>query len=182
VHEIAQQAEPSAHVVYADNDPLVLAHARALLTSSPEGRTAYIHADLRDPAAILADPATTGTLDFGQPVALVLVGVLHFLEDEDKPAEIIETLVDALPPGSYLVAAHLTPDDDPGVVGAVSTFQRAGITGQLRDSGEFARLAFRGLELVPPGVTLVSEWRPTAPHPRPSPTEVGIYGGVARKP
>ena len=108
VHEVAQAVAPSARVVYVDNDPLVLAHARALLTSSPEGRTAYIHADLRDPAAILRDPATRDVLDFSQPVALMLVAVLHFLPDEDKPAEIVATLLDALPPGSYLVASHIT--------------------------------------------------------------------------
>ena len=184
VHEIAQQAAPAAHVVYTDNDPLVLAHARALLTSVPEGRTAYIHADLRDPADILARPETTGTLDFTQPVALVLVGVLHFLVDEDKPAEIIATLLGALPSGSFLVASHLTTEHDSAGAGAgagESTFLRSGMSGQMRESGDFARLAFTGLELIPPGVTLVSEWRPDSDAPRPSAAEVSCYGGVARK-
>ena len=182
VHEIAQQIAPSAHVVYTDNDPLVLTHARALLTSTPEGRTAYVHADLREPADILARPETTGTLDFSQPIALMLVGILPFVVDEDKPAEIVATLVGALPPGSYLVAAHVTSDHAPKVLDAMaSTFLRSGMSGQMRDSSEFARLAFTGLELIAPGVTLVSEWRPDSDAPRPIPAEVNVYGGVARK-
>jgi hypothetical protein len=104
--------------VYVDNDPLVLAHARALLTSSPEGRTAYIHADLRNPDAILEHQATSDILDLSQPTALILVGILHFIQDEDKPAGIVSTLMDALPPGSYLAASHITTDHDPDRVGA----------------------------------------------------------------
>ena len=184
VHEVAQSAAPSSHIVYVDNDPMVLAHARALLTSSPEGRTAYIHADLRDPAAILANPVTRDVLDFSQPIALMLVAVLHFIQDEDKPAEIIATLLDALPPGSYLTASHVTGEHVPAVeaTDGQRAYQDAGISFQLRDSDEFARLAFTGLELVPPGVVLVSEWRPEGPGPRPQPAEVSCYGGVARKP
>ena len=182
VHEIAQQIAPSAHIVYTDNDPLVLAHARALLTSAPEGRTAYVHADLRNPADILARPETRGTLDFSQPIALMLVGILPFLVDEDKPAEIIATLVGALPPGSYLVSSHVTSDHAPKALGAMeNAFLRSGMNGQMRDSDEFAELAFTGLQLVPPGVTLVSEWRPDSDAPRPTPAEVSVYGGVARK-
>jgi len=109
-HEVAQAVAPSSRVVYVDNDPLVLAHARALLTSSPEGRTAYIHADLRDPAAILNDPVTRDVLDFTQPVALMLIAILHMIPDEEQPAEIISTLLDALPSGSYLVASHTALD------------------------------------------------------------------------
>jgi len=95
VHEVAQRAVPSAHVLYVDNDPVVLADARALLTSSPEGRTAYIQADLRDPESILASPVLREVLDLGQPVALVLVAVLHFIPDADKPGQLIATLLDA---------------------------------------------------------------------------------------
>ena len=183
VHEIAQRVAPSAHVVYADNDPLVLAHARALLTSAPQGRTAYVHADLRDPADILARPQTTSTLDFSQPVALILVGILQFLVDEEKPAEIVAALLGALPPGSYLVSSHVSSDHAPDVLDAMaSTFLRSGMSGQMRASDEFARIAFTGLELIPPGVTLVSEWRPDSDDPRPTPAEVNVYGGVARKP
>jgi hypothetical protein len=183
VHEVAQEITPSARVMYVDNDPLVVAHARALLTSTPDGRTAYIRADLRDPAAILSHPDTRAVLDFGQPVALMLVAVLHFTPDEFKPAQIIASLVDVLPSGSYLVASHLTTQHDPGATSAgQKTMREAGMPMQKRDSGVFADLAFSGLELVPPGVVLASEWRPAAAGPRPLPSEVNCYAGVARKP
>ena len=182
VHEVAQRVAPDSRIVYVDNDPLVLAHARALLTSSPEGRTAYIPADLRDPAAILADPVTREVLDFSRPVALMLVAILHFIQDEDHPAEIIKTLVDALPPGSFLVASHATGEyDRDGWATIERDYRAAGISAQLRDGDEFARLAFTGLQMVPPGVVLVSEWRPDSARPRPTPVEVSFYGGVARK-
>jgi hypothetical protein len=182
VHEIAQDAVPSARVVYVDNDPLVLAHARALLTSAPEGRTAYIDADMRDPQAILAHPVTRDTLDFSQPVGLTLLSVLHLLQDEDKPREIIDALVSALPPGSYVAASHITAEHAPEVVNrSQGTVRGAGLRVQARDSDEFARLVFTGLELIPPGVVLVSEWRPDSDRPRPAPHEVNYYGGVARK-
>jgi hypothetical protein len=183
VHQVAQEITPSARVVYVDNDPLVLTHARALLTSAPAGRTAYLHGDLRDPAAILSHPDTRAVLDFGQPVALMLVAVLHFMPDELRPAEIIATLLGALPPGSYLVASHLTTQHDPAATSAgQQTMREAGMTMQKRDSGVFAGLAFSGLELVPPGVVLASEWRPAGAGPRPLPAEVNCYAGVARKP
>jgi hypothetical protein len=182
VHEVAQAAAPAARVVYVDNDPLVLAHARALLTSSPEGRTAYIHADLRSPDAILADPVVRDVLDFSRPVALMLVAILHFIQDADNPAAIIATLLDALPSGSYLVASHVTHEHDRERFAAgQDTYKSSGVSARARDSGDFARLAFSGLELVPPGVVLVSEWRPQGSTPLPAPAEVGIYGGVARK-
>jgi hypothetical protein len=183
VHQVAQSVAPTSRVVYTDYDPLVLAHARALLTSSREGRTAYIQADLRDPAAIVADPTTREVLDFGQPIGLVLVAILHFIQDADQPGPIIATLLDALPSGSYVIASHLTTEHDPAATGAgQQAMRRAGIAMQKRDSDVFAELAFRGLELVPPGVVLVSEWRPDDAGPRPLPAEVNCYGGVARKP
>jgi S-adenosyl methyltransferase len=183
VHEVAQETAPSTRVVYVDNDPLVLAHARALLTSSDEGRTAYIHADLRSPGEILSSPVVRDVLDFSQPVALMLVGILHFLEDKDEPEQIIDTLLGALPPGSYLTASHLNPEHDPvGVAAGVRAYQAGGVAVQARDSSEFAALAFRGLELIPPGVVSVSEWRPDSPEPRPTLAEVSCYGAVGRKP
>jgi O-methyltransferase involved in polyketide biosynthesis len=183
VHEVAQAVAPSSRVVYADNDPLVLAHARALLTSAPEGRTAYVQADLRDPQSILSGPAVREVLDFSQPVALMLVAVLHFVPDEFAPAQLLATLTGALPPGSYLVASHITAEHDPvGPAAGARAYRAAGLPAQLRDSGEFAQLAFAGLDLVPPGVVLVSEWRPDGSAPRPTPAEVSWYGGVARIP
>jgi hypothetical protein len=183
VHQVAQAVEPSSRIVYVDNDPLVLVHAHALLTSTPQGRTAYIQADIRDPDAILTAPPVRELLDFNQPVGLLLLGILHLLADADKPAEIVATLLDALPSGSYLVASHLTTEHDRERTAAGQAVMRdAGMTMQKRDSGVFAEIAFNGLDLVPPGVVLVSEWRPTGNHPRPSPAEVSVYGGVARKP
>lgn len=182
VHQVAQEIAPESRVVYADNDPLVLAHARALLTSSPEGRTSYIQADLREPETILDSPVVRETLDFSQPVALMLVAILHFLPDRDRPEAAIAKLLDALPPGSYLVASHTTAEHDPEQWAPLQrAYESGGIPGQFRDSGEFARLAFSGLDLVPPGVVLVSEWRPDDVGPRPTPAEVSVYGGVARK-
>lgn len=182
VHEVAQAIVPSARVVYVDNDPLVLAHARSLLTSSEEGRTAYIHADLRSPGEIVSSPVVRDVLDFSQPIALMLVGILHFLEDKDEPEQIIATLLDALPVGSYLAASHLNPEHDPvGVAAGVRAYLAGGVTVQARDSRTFATLAFRDLELVPPGVVSVSEWRPESLGPRPTPAEVSCYGGVGRK-
>ena len=182
VHEVAQSIDPACRIVYCDNDPLVLTHARALLTSSRAGRTAYIHADVREPKAILSNPEVRDVLDFGQPIALMLVALLHGIQDEDKPAEIVATLVDALPPGSYLVASHLTMEHDTDPGGSERVLQGAGVPMRKRASDDFARLAFNGLDLVPPGVVLVSEWRRSTSGPRPGPAEVNCYGGVARKP
>jgi DNA-binding NarL/FixJ family response regulator len=184
VHEVAQAIDPAARVVYVDNDPLVLAHAQALLRSSAEGRTAYIQADLRDPAAILADPVVRETLDFSQPMALMLVAVLHFIPDEDNPAEILRTLLDALPSGSYLVASHSTAEHAPrDTMGSgVSAYRSGGVTLRLRDSDEFADLVLNGLRVVPPGVVPVSEWRPESDGPHPSAAEVATYGAVGFKP
>ena len=183
VHEVAQAVNPEARVVYADNDPIVLTHARALLASGPKGVTTYLDADIRDPEAILSDPVTRATLDFSRPIGLILVAVLHFLPDEDEPARIVQTLVDALPSGSYLVASHATAEHNPGgLSGAGRAYSQGGMRGAIRNSEVFADLAFTGLELVDPGVVLVSEWRPEQEAIRPMASEVNTYGGVARKP
>jgi S-adenosyl methyltransferase len=183
VHEVAQWAAPECRVVYVDNDPIVLAHARALLTSTPAGKTAYIQADLRRPEAILADPITRETLDFTRPVALMLVGVLHFLTGADHPARIVATLLDALPSGSYLVASHATHEYAPPGQGETIArlYTDRGVPFQFRTGDEFAEMAFGGLEMVEPGVVSVSEWRPTE-ELRPLPEEVAWNAGVARKP
>jgi S-adenosyl methyltransferase len=180
VHEVAQSVVPSARVVYVDNDPMVLAHARALLVGSAPGGTAYIQDDLRDPESILRE--ATQFLDFSEPVALMLVAVMHFLDDEDEPESVVKTLLDALPPGSYLAASHMTLEHDPDAVGGGQrAYLDAGITMRSRDSDHFARMTFSGLEMVPPGVVLVSEWRPDKSGPRPTPAEVSCYGGIGRK-
>jgi S-adenosyl methyltransferase len=184
VHEVAQAIEPSARVVYVDNDPIVLAHGRALLASTPEGKCAYLQADIRDPEYILRHPVIRDTLDFSEPIGLILNAVLHFIADEDEPGKIVKTLVDALPSGSYVVASHGTAEYTPQqrVDGGVRAYQQRGMTVRLRDGDEFAEMVFKGLTLVPPGLVVVSEW-----HQEPgaipfTAAEVGFNGGVARKP
>jgi hypothetical protein len=183
VHEVAQAINPATRVLYADNDPIVLAHARALLASGPQGATAYLEADIREPEKILSDQVTRATLDFTEPIALMLVAVLHFILDEEDPRRIVRTLVDALPSGSYVVASHATAEHNPeGLSGANRAYSEGGVRGALRTSEEFADLVFGGLELVDPGVVLVSEWRPEERGLRPAAAEVNTYGAVGRKP
>jgi O-methyltransferase involved in polyketide biosynthesis len=182
VREVAQATAPESRVVYVDSDPIVLAHARVLLDSAPQGRTAYIDADLRRPEQILASPAVRQTLDLGRPVALMLVAILHFLPDAEDPAALIAVLLDALPAGSFLVASHVTPEHDPdGVGGLERTYRQGGIPAQARTAAEFAAPGVQRTGPDRPGVVLVSEWHPAA-GPRPSAAEVSWYGGIGRKP
>ncbi|MFE2522221.1 SAM-dependent methyltransferase [Streptomyces mirabilis] len=166
VHQIAQRITPESRVVYVDNDPVVLAHARALLTSGPEGRTDYIDADLEEPARILEEAAKT--LDFEQPIALVLVAILHFIEDE-AAYPIVRELVEALPSGSRLVLSHLTEDLNAENIRAVQrTFTERGFTFVLRSRAEVERFfTENGLEVEEPGVVPVHRWRPDGAAPRP---------------
>jgi len=184
VHEVAQAVQPGARVVYVDNDPIVLAHGRALLVSTPQGKCAYLQADIRDPGYILRHPLTRDTLDFGRPVALILNAVLHFFADEEEPGKIAETVLAALPSGSHVVASHGTAEYSPRqrVDGGVRAYQQGGMPVYMRDGSEFADLAFKGLTLVPPGVVVVSEWRREPGDIPPPAEEVGINGAVARKP
>ena len=151
--------------------------------TTAEGRLGCAGWDLRydDPGELLSDPVIQGTLDFGEPVAVLVVGMLHFL-DEDEPAKAIQAVVDALPPGSYVAASHVAMECDPlGAVSLVAAYDEGGIPLQLRDAGEFGRLAFPGLEVVPPGVVPVSQWRPAGGTSLPSAVKVCCYGGVAWK-
>jgi hypothetical protein len=183
MHEVAQRIAPESRVVYVDNDPIVLAHARALLTSSPEGACAYIAADAREPEKILADPKLASTLDPARPTALMLFGMLHFLPDSDDPYGIVATLLDALPPGSYLAVQHPTADFyPPGAPGAQGAYRNAGIPFQYRTKDEFARF-LGGLELVQPGIVTMTEWRPELePGQQPDLSKAGAYTALARKP
>lgn len=182
VHEVAQAVNPAARVVYVDNDLIVLAHGRALLASSPEGKCSYIHGDLRDPDYILGHETTRETLDFTKPVGLILCAVLHFVPDEDQPGPVVKKLIDALPLGSYVVASHATSEyAEANTLGAGRAYRQGGMRGALRDTREFAELVFSGLELVPPGVIVVSEWHPEDGAVLPSPGEVGTNGAVAKK-
>ncbi len=182
VHEVAQSAAPESRVFYVDNDPIVLAHARALMTSHPAGATAFIQADLREPGKILADPELRATLDLGRPVALMLIAILHFVNDADDGARgIVAELVDALPSGSYLTISHLTADFDPEEAAAGrAAGQRSGITYVPRSRAEVAAF-FTGLDLVDPGVVPLLEWRPDSGTPQ-DPLAVRMYAAMGRKP
>ncbi|HYV81060.1 MAG TPA: SAM-dependent methyltransferase [Streptosporangiaceae bacterium] len=184
VHEIAQGIEPRARIVYVDNDPIVLAQARALLTTGPEGRTAYIDADLRDIDAILGSADLQRTLDLSKPVGLLLIAVMHFIPDEDDPWTLAARLLAALPSGSYLALSHLTGDFDPAAwAGVVAVYRRSGVTMQVRPKPDVERF-FAGLDLIDPGVVSLPQWRPDPSDVGrpPSDAAVSVYGGVARKP
>jgi hypothetical protein len=181
VHEVAQAMAPETRVLYVDNDPIVLAHARALMTSHPDGKTEFIQADLREPKAILSDPAFAATLDLAQPVALMLLGILHHLSDDEDPYGAVATLLGALPSGSYLAIGHPTADFDRKVMTALAaTAQQSGIPYVPRGHDELERF-FTGLELVEPGLVPLLAWRPD------DDTSDDIYSvyawaGVGRKP
>ena len=181
VHEIAGAAHPDARVVYVDNDPIVLAHARALLTGGGERSIAYIDADAREPDRILGAPELRATLDLSEPVALLLFGILHFIPDEDDPYGMVAALLASLPAGSYLAIQHPTSDFyEPGR-GAAAAYSNAGIPFRYRTRAEFSRFV-DGLDLVPPGIQPMAEWRPEAgPATRLSPVQAGAYVAVARK-
>jgi S-adenosyl methyltransferase len=182
-HEVAQSVEPSSRVVYVDNDPLVMVHARALLTSTPQGRTAYLEADLNEPESILDHPALHETLDLSQPVGLMLIAVLHFVHGQGATQPIVRKLVDALPAGSYVVATHAT--DDFGTLEQQALYQRILAEGKsdvwTRPRDEFAAL-FDGLDLVDPGVVPASEWRPEPGATIPARSDINVWTAVARKP
>ncbi|MGW3954361.1 SAM-dependent methyltransferase [Streptomyces sp. NPDC004752] len=176
VHETARELAPDVRVAYVDNDPIVHTHAGALLGDS--GGTGVVLGDLRDPRAIVDHPDVRRVIDFDQPVAVLLVAVLHFLTDEEKPGEVVAILRDALPAGSCLVLSHATGDfADRSAAQAV--YSRASATLNLRPHAAVERF-FDGFELVEPGLAQVPFWRPDAPPPTGS-DAIGFYGGVARK-
>jgi S-adenosyl methyltransferase len=178
-HEVAQAVAPNSRIVYVDNDPIVLTHARALLASGPEGSTQYINGDLRDGAAILR--AAASTLDFTRPIALMLLGILHLIQDSEEPYKIVADLMDALPSGSYLAISHPAIDSHAAQAEAQKRYNERVSTPQtLRTQAEVARF-FDGLELVPPGVVYVHTWRPDPGVIVPA-DAVSAHGGVARKP
>jgi hypothetical protein len=181
-HQVAQAAAPDSRIVYVDNDPLVLAHARALLTGTPEGVTEYIDADLNDPAAIL-EAAGRSTLDLSKPTGLILMNILGHVPDLDKAVGIVRRLLDALPSGSYLATADGTNVlDGPAFEEAIGVWNaNAPLSYHLRHPDELARF-LEGLEVVEPGLVPCSAWRPS---PGASPEElrqVDEFGAVARKP
>jgi hypothetical protein len=182
VHEIAQQANPAARVVYVDNDPIVLAHARARLTSSPEGKVVYIHADMNSAKTIMTAPDLTDTLDLSRPVALLIISTLHFILDPSVAQDLVDRYVDRLAPGSFLALSVLT-SDVPSAAQREESLAKLSARGihVLERTHAEATALFDGLELVEPGVVKVNEWRPDAKADL-NTHDVALYGGVARKP
>jgi O-methyltransferase involved in polyketide biosynthesis len=182
LHEVVQQVAPDSRVVYVDNDPIVLVHARALLTSAPEGKTAYIDADLHDPDAILDAPEFRDTLDLNEPVAVTLIAILQYVAEEQEARRIIDRLMRPMAPGSALALSTVTADSAPEQVQRGSVAYRAsGIPVTARSKAEVERL-FDGLDLIDPGVTLVNNWHPDDKAGSVDDSHVYMYGGVALKP
>jgi O-methyltransferase involved in polyketide biosynthesis len=178
-HEVAQRAVPEARIVYVDNDPIVLTHSRALLRASGSGHCAYIDADARDADRVLAGAADA--LDFSQPVAVIMLGLLHYIPDADEPYSLPSRYMDAFVPGSYLAVSHASSDiEQDGQSEATSSYNsQATIPITLRSLEEFARF-FRGLELVPPGIVPLGQWAPGTAETVPA--TLPTYTALARKP
>jgi trans-aconitate methyltransferase len=178
LHEVVQEAAPDARIIYVDNDPIVLAHARALLTSDPEGRTAYIEADLRTPEELLGDPTLHEVLDLSRPVALTVIAMLQFVEDAQR---LVEALIAPLAAGSYLAVTIPTGDLAPESRRLADQYTSRGIPMYLRSRAEVERL-LSGLELLDPGVVPMPRWHP-APGDQPLPdTATNMYAAAGRKP
>ncbi|MER5910257.1 SAM-dependent methyltransferase [Streptomyces sp. NPDC001982] len=181
LHQVAQSVAPDARVVYCDNDPIVLAHAAALLRSTSEGVTEYLQADVRDPDAIIE--GARRVLDFDRPIVLSMIALLHFISDEDGAHELVDRLLSELPAGSHLMMTHATADFTPEEsAAATAKLKAAGVTLALRSREEFTRF-FDGLELVAPGVEVVHRWHPELGDPVPGQDDGVIpgYGAVGRK-
>jgi len=178
-HEVAQRAAPESRVVYVDSDPIVLAHARALLTSSPQGATHYVDADLRDTGKVCEQAAEI--LDFGAPLAILLIGVLHCVPDADDPAGIVAALAGAMPPGSYLAIAHPASDIHTSQVSTaanrINPLMAEPVT--LRTHDRVGRF-FAGLDLIEPGLVQLHRWRPGPGGPVPD-GDIANYGGIGRQ-
>ncbi|MFI6172554.1 SAM-dependent methyltransferase [Nocardia sp. NPDC051052] len=186
-HEVAQEVDPAARVVYVDKDPLVLAHARALMASTREGKTAFIHADLHDPESILTSPALADTIDLDRPVAITLTMIMMYFRDSDDPHGIIARLLATVPSGSSLTISHPTADFNPTATAeAAQACERAGITMVPRTRAEIENL-FAGTEIVEPGVVTLEDWHPELAEESlyevdPDAGPAWIWAGVGRKP
>jgi S-adenosyl methyltransferase len=179
IHEVAQSIAPRSRIVYVDHDPIVLTHARALLTSAPEGVTDYIEADLREPAKILAEAART--LDFSRPVAIMLIAILHLIPDRDDPYDLVSQLVNAVVPDSYVVISHAASDIDTGAMISMANRLNELMAQQAvpRTHREVAAF-FAGLDLLEPGLVRIPEWRPASVSE--SAVRAQMWGAVGRKP
>jgi hypothetical protein len=179
-HQIAQQLDPQARVVYVDHDPVVLAHARDMLQGVPN--TAVIEQDLLAPDQILADPVLRGLIDFGEPAAFLFMSVLDFVSDEDDPAALVARLLDPFPAGSHVAIAHATPDEVPEVSDVARAFDGATERAHVRSRADVAKLS-AGLEIVEPGLVWPPQWRPDPGDAVPANDAASYYCViVARKP
>ncbi|MGK5677481.1 SAM-dependent methyltransferase [Actinoplanes sp. URMC 104] len=179
LHDVAQGVAADARVVYVDNDPLVMTHARALMVGTPEGRTDYAEADLRRPVELLAAEQVRDTLAWDEPIALMLIAILHFLSDDDHPKKVVATLVDALPAGSWIVASHGTAELEHNPEIAADFARRQGVW--LRDRDAFAALFDHPrVQLVDPGLPMVSRWWREPDDPVPADDLVSVRGLVAK--
>jgi hypothetical protein len=177
-HEVAQRFAPQSRIVYVDNDPIVLSHARALLASCPQGKCAYVDADMHDPDTTLAEAAKT--LDFSRPVAVMLIAVLQYAGDDDEVSRIVSRLMAACVPGSFLVISHPASDIDPEQVAEFTRrFNESGPDTMIRRDHEAVTRLFDGFDLVEPGVTRTAKWRPDSALEAASPA--ALWAGVARK-
>ncbi|KPM51116.1 methyltransferase [Frankia sp. R43] len=182
LHEVVQKVAPESRVLYVDNDPIVLVHARALLTSTPEGRTAYLDADFAEPQNVLTSAQFTSTFDLSQPVAVSLLAIVQFFPDDDVVRGVIDQLMAPLPAGSILALSTVTGDYSPEEVEAgVAAYRSNGIPNIARDRKAVEGL-FRGLEILDPGVVLVHRWHPDTESAALADTQVYMYGAIARKP
>jgi O-methyltransferase involved in polyketide biosynthesis len=182
LHEVAQRENPDAAVVYVDNDPLVLVHARALLTTGAPGQVTYLDADLREPTTILRDPLLAAAFDLAHPVALTMIAVLQHVVEPGQAERLIATMMDRLAPGSALALSSVTVDNDPdGGQRTLKSYNSAGVPAISRTLDETAAL-FAGLELAGPGVVPVHRWQPEDEDLTINDKDVYMYGGVAFKP
>jgi O-methyltransferase involved in polyketide biosynthesis len=180
-HDVAQRVAPESRIVYVDHDPVVIRHAQALLTSSPEGKTDYIQADLRDWATISA--GAQRTLDFSRPVAVLMIAVVHFILDAEDPHGMVSRIMADLAPGSYLAIAHAASDIEADTAAAMARSYNAtaSLTITPRDGATVARF-FDGLEMTGPGLLPLAQWWGPSPAAASDPTEMSCYCGIARKP
>jgi O-methyltransferase involved in polyketide biosynthesis len=181
LHEVVQGVAPDAKVVYVDNDPLVLVHARALLTPVGTGTVSYLDADLREPDAIFAASAVTEEFDLSRPVAVTLVAVLQHIVEDEQVRAIIDSIMGRLAPGSALVISAVTTENDPSGDHTIKTYNQSGVPVRPRRRPEVIAL-FDGLDLADPGVVFVHQWHPDAQDQATADRDVFMYGGVAFKP
>lgn len=180
-NEVAHEVAPDARIVYVDNDPIVITHARALLAHPDAGLTTVVHADLREPASILENPDVQRVLDFDQPVAVLMVAVLNFIRDTEDPEGIVDRIKSVLAPGSYLAITQPTADFDAERANAAAAkYKQASAPLVLRTRAQMDKF-FTGFDYVEPGLVQISSWRPDGPPPEDA-ERIWIYGGVGRKP